>query len=135
VVIGIDGSDSTVPTDVNGLHVVDANAVAALTSLLSTLQGTLHVADFSAALTVQARGGVDATTNSNPLVAQNTARAKVDVLNAGTSRIWLGVGGPAQQGVGHFLDPGGYFSEFTTERIEVLDPTGGNRVTYVEWMT
>jgi hypothetical protein len=80
------------------------------------------------------KGGVDVTGEDQELVSANPSRAKVDGMNATDGRVWLGFGESAEIGNGLFLEPGGYFGEFTTDAVHVLaEPGAVGRVTWQEW--
>jgi hypothetical protein len=79
-------------------------------------------------------GGIDVTGEAQVLVTANPARVKVDGMNATDGRVWLGYGEAAAIGNGLFVEPGGYFGEFTTDEVSIIaEPGAVGRMTWQEW--
>jgi murein DD-endopeptidase MepM/ murein hydrolase activator NlpD len=100
---------------------------------------TWSVADSSPPLLALSHYGADVTAGSNQVImAALSGRVKVELTHAGTAgRVWLGFGQPAVVGHGNFLDPGDYWSEFTTQQINVwIEGTvAAQRLVGMEWGT
>ncbi len=94
----------------------------------------VNVQDKSPPLVSLAKGGVNVTITSTTIADEEVGRVKIEVMNAGTARIWLGIGTPAVEGEGNFIDPGWQWYEYTTQAINAIHgDTGNHLVTYQEW--
>lgn len=123
--ISADGVATVIPADAsNGLD-VDVTRV----------QGDVGVEDHTPPVDPLVKSGTDVTDTSTLVVAANLGRIKVEIMNASSARIWLGVGEAAVAGQGNFLEPGVQWYEYTTQSVQAIHELPGelHHVSVQEW--
>lgn len=114
-----------------GLQVSDASPEPALAALVAAVTAGLQVRDNSPPLAALDKGAklVDPGASSE-VVPDAPGRVKITLCHAGplgSARVWLGLGEPAEQGSGLFLDPGGVYDEYVSGAI-TANPEGASQV-------
>ena len=80
------------------------------------------------------KGGITASTATQPLAATNASRNVIEISNGGTSGVWLAFGARAVVGQGTYLPAKatGYWP--TTAAVNaILEPAAPRPVGYTEW--
>lgn len=95
------------------------------------------LSDMAALLAPISPIGHDVTGEAEQVAAATAGRVFVEVQHAGavgTPRVWLGFGADPVIGAGLFLDPGGYFSAWTSSEVRAMTQDGSTvRITGMEW--
>jgi hypothetical protein len=85
----------------------------------------VNVQDKSGPLIPLGKGGLPIEDSSTQLVAARAGRIKVNVMNAGSARMYIAVDEPAVAGEGDFIEPGGQWYEYTTAAVNVIHEDAG----------